>query len=292
MATPVKAAFRPTVVLLPLAHLVVTRPLTAFERNHAKYKQIAASMSVVGIVEPPIVYPMGHGKYRVLDGRKRIDILIELKATAVECLVATDDESFTYNHRVNYLSTIGEHQMILRALQHNTEEAIAEALNVDVAVIREKRNLLTGICPEAVEVLKARRLASGAFPALRKMRPVRQVQAAELMVASNNYTARFAKALLMGTSDEMRIEPQRRDGRYITPAQRAHLAHETDVLLRNVKTVEATYGTNLLTLSVCLRFVDKIIRNQAVRSFLKTRHPDLLRELQSITADGAPQQAV
>lgn len=291
MSDPVKTAFQPALVLLPLSRLVITRPVTAFERNHAKYKQIAASMKVVPIVEPPVVYPLGHGKYRVLDGRKRIDILIEQGAATVECLVATDEESFTYNHRVNYLSTVGEHQMILKALQHNTEEAIAQALNVDVAVIREKRNLLNGICPEAVEVLKARRVAAGAFPALRKMKPVRQVEAAELMVASNNCTARFARALLTGTSDEMRIEPHRKDRRYITPAQRAQLARETDKLLRNVKAVEATYGTNLLTLSVCMRYVEKLIACQAVRDFLNAGHPDLLRELQSIIADVAPAAA-
>jgi hypothetical protein len=291
MSVPVKTAFRAKVVPLRLSRLVVMRPVTDTERSQEKYKQIAASIKAVGIVEPPVVHPLGQGKYRVLDGRKRIDILAEDRTATVDCIVANDDESFTYNHRVNYLSTIGEHQMILRALQHNSEEAIAQALNVDVTVIRDKRNLLNGVCPEAVEVLKARRIASGAFSALRKMKPVRQVQAAELMVASNNYTARFARALLMGTTDEMRIEPQHHDPRYITPTQRAHLVHETDMLLQKAKAVEAAYGANLLTLSVCLRYVERVIRNRAVHDFLDSKHPDVLRELESITADVAPPQA-
>jgi ParB-like chromosome segregation protein Spo0J len=291
MSVPVKTAFRVKVVPLPLSHLFLARPVTDTERSHEKYKQIAASIKAIGIVEPPIVHPLGQGRYRVLDGRKRIDVLTERGSTTVDCIVASDDESFTYNHRVNYLSTIGEHQMILKALVHNSEEAIAQALNVDVAVIREKRNLLNGICPEAVEVLKARRVAPGAFSALRKMRLVRQVQAAELMVASNSYTARFARALLMGTTDEMRIEPQRNDRRDITPAQRAHLVHETDMLLQNAKAVEAGYGASLLTLSVCLRYVERVIHNRPVHDFLDSKHPDLLRELESITADVAPPQA-
>ena len=107
------------------------------------------------------------------------------------------------------------------------------------------------------------------------------------MVASNNYTARFARALLMGTTDEMRTEPQHHDSRYITPAQRAHLVHETDMLLQNAKAVEAVYGANLLTLSVCLRYVERVIRNQALHDFLDSKHPDLLGQLELITTDVA-----
>ena len=167
--------------------------------------------------------------------------------------------------------------MILKALRHNTEDDIAQALNVDVAIVRKKRNLLNGVCPEAADVLKASRVAPGVFVNLRKMKPVRQVEAAELMAAANNFTARFAQALLMGTIDDLRVEPQRQDRRYLSPTQRAHLAHETEALLRKAKTVEASYGTNLLTLSVCLRYVDSVISNQTARSFLDARYPELLR---------------
>lgn len=32
------------------------------------------------------------------------------------CLISDDDEAFTYNHKVNQLSAIQEHFMILRAI--------------------------------------------------------------------------------------------------------------------------------------------------------------------------------
>src|SRR5689334_7609351 len=109
----VKAAFSPSVMPLRVSQLVITRPLTDADRKHRKYQQIKASMNVLGLVEPVIVHPMSHGKYRVLDGRKRVDILRDQKGSTANCVISTDDESFTYNHRVNYLSTIGEHQMVL-----------------------------------------------------------------------------------------------------------------------------------------------------------------------------------
>ena len=43
--------------------------------------------------------------------------------------------------------------MILNAIKKGvSEERLARALNVNIASIRTKRNLLTGICPEAVRV--------------------------------------------------------------------------------------------------------------------------------------------
>ncbi len=91
--------------------------------------------------------------------------------------------------RVNHLPPIGEHYMILKALKNGvTEQRIAQALSVDVAEIRRKRDLLNGICPEAIELLKTRRVSATGFSTLRKMKPVRQIKCAELMISANSYT--------------------------------------------------------------------------------------------------------
>jgi hypothetical protein len=71
------------------------------------------------------------------------------------CLIAADDEGFTYNKRVNRLATIQEHYMIVRALERGvSEEKLARALNVDVGVIRQRRHLLNGISADVAELLK------------------------------------------------------------------------------------------------------------------------------------------
>jgi hypothetical protein len=62
--------------------------------------------------------------------------------------------------------------MILRALAHNSEDRIAEALNVNVSVIRKKRALLHGVCDEAVEILKDRRATAKAYGIDEKGRPL------------------------------------------------------------------------------------------------------------------------
>ncbi len=112
-----------------------------------------------------------------------------------------DDEAFTYNHKVNTVQPIQEHFMIMKALQNGvSEERIAASLNVDVKAIRTKRDLLNGICPEAIEILKEKRATAAALREMRKVTPMRQIEMAELMVAANNFSTSYAECLVATTT--------------------------------------------------------------------------------------------
>ena len=124
--------------------------------------------------------------------------------TEVVCLISTDDEAFTYNKRVNRLAIIQEHRMILKAIERGVpEERIAKALNIDVETHRNvSGDLLDGICPEAAELLKDKHVAIHTFAEFKKMTPLRQIEAAELMVAMNKYTISYARSLLAATPQD------------------------------------------------------------------------------------------
>ena len=97
--------------------------------------------------------------------------------------------------------------MILKAVERGVpEERIAKALNVDVSSIMRKRRLLEGICPEVADILKDKHLAINAFTELRKMAPLRQIEAAELMVAMNKYTVSYARSLLAATPQSQLVD--------------------------------------------------------------------------------------
>ena len=67
------------------------------------------------------------------------------------CLLANDDEAYTYNSKINRLSTLQETRMLQEAVNKGVSmEHLARALNVDVSHVLKKLNLLEGICPEAV----------------------------------------------------------------------------------------------------------------------------------------------
>src|SRR4051812_32274107 len=116
MPKQIRSAFHPDILLLAVERLKALKEITPSARSEIKYRQIAASLLHVGLIEPIVVFPEKSDFYLVLDGHKRLDILLSQGVTHVRCLVATDDESYNYNKRVNYLSPIGEHYMILKAL--------------------------------------------------------------------------------------------------------------------------------------------------------------------------------
>jgi hypothetical protein len=205
----VKMAFEEVELRLAIAHIQSLKLVSSAIKKTPKYVQIAASIREVGIVEPPVV-ARDHsepGKYLLLDGHLRIDVLKDMGETDVTCLVSTDDEAFTYNKRVNRIAIIQEHRMILKVVERGVpEDRIAKALNVDVKSIVRKRRLLDGICAEVVEILKDKHIAMNTFTELRKMVPLRQIEAAELMVAMNKYTTSYAKSLLAATPQGQLVE--------------------------------------------------------------------------------------
>jgi ParB-like chromosome segregation protein Spo0J len=156
-----------------------------------KYKQIVSSINEVGLIEPlSILHPDAmKSEYLLLDGHLRVLALKELGLHEAPCLFAKDDETYTYNHRVNRLSTIQEHYMIRRAIDRGvSKERLARAFNVNLSSINRRINLLEGICPEAITLLQDKQFTPDVTRILRNMKAARQVEAVELMIASNTIT--------------------------------------------------------------------------------------------------------
>lgn len=281
----VKTAFQSTILTLPLTDIAPLKDLNPRVRVTAKYRQIAASLRHVGLIEPLVVFQAAEKKYWLLDGTLRYDILkAEELVSEVRCLLATDDESYNYNKRVNYLPPIAEHAMILKALANGvTEERIAEALDVDVAAIRKKRHLLDGICKEAAELLKDKRVTADGFAVLRKMKPVRQLYAAEMMVASNNYSTRFARGLLAVTKPDGLVNPGEVHKRSRTTAnQQSVMEQGSDALLEDIKMVQKSYTGDLLSLTIATGYLTQMLENARIERHLLKHHPDVLQAIRGI----------
>lgn len=236
---------------------------------HAKCRCISASISELGLIEPLVIYPQrnSEGSFMLLDGHVRLTILRELGWESCKCLIAMDDEAFTYNHKVNRLNPIQEHFMIRRAIKGGlSPEDIAKSLNVDVARICQKRDLLDGICPEAVELLKERRAIAGTLRELRKVAPMRQIEIAELMCASHNFSHNYAKCLVTTTPSDQFVEGERaRDTHGLTPDEISRMEHEMALLGREFKVLEESHGRNVLNLVVVIGYL-KLLLDSARRA--------------------------
>lgn len=284
---PVTIAFERETRNIPISDITPLRLVTDAMMKSQKYEQIRASVLVGGLVELPVVAQdrSEHGKYLLLDGHLRLAALHEMGATEVECLIATDDEAYTYNKRINRLAIIQEHQMILNAVERGVpEEIIAKVLNVNVASIRTKRRLLTGICSEAVELLKDKHVPMNAFTELRKMKPLRQIEAAQLMVAMNKYSIAYAKSLVGATPPSQLVEGAGpKNVRGLTDEQIALMEQESEKLDREFRLLEETYGDDHLELVIATGYVKRLIENARVVRHMAQHYPELLMEFQNIT---------
>ena len=212
MTTQVLLACQDEVMEIALARILPMRLLDDSIRKTSKYECIAASLRELGLIEPLVVFPQPRtdGCFMLLDGHVRLMILKELAHASAKCLISTDDEAYTYNHKVSRLSAIQEHFMILRAIKMGIdEERIARCLNVNVYSIRQKRDLLDGICAEAVQLLKDKRATGDAIRELRKVKPLRQIEIAELMGAASNVSLGYAKCLVAATPADQLADAER-----------------------------------------------------------------------------------
>jgi len=278
-------AFEDTTLRIAIADIAPLRETRPEVRKSIKYGQIAASIREVGIIEPPVVArdPMASGRFRLLDGHLRLDILIARDETEVVCLVATEDEAFTYNKRVSRIAIIQEHRMIMKAVKKGvSEERLARTLNVNIVSIRKKRNLLVGICDEVAELLRDKHVPMNTFVQLRKLKPMRQIAAAEMMIAMNQYSISYAKSIVAASPAEQLVEGKKSASLGLSPEQADLMTEESVRLDREFKAIEHSYGVDHLDLVLASAYLANLLENARVVRHLAQHHPEFLGEFQKI----------
>ncbi|MGY6694556.1 MAG: plasmid partitioning protein RepB C-terminal domain-containing protein [Roseinatronobacter sp.] len=279
--------FEDDCITLPIDQVLPLRALGKSAKSSRKYRQIAASIAQIGIVEPPVVIrnPDRSTSWLLLDGHMRIEVLKDMGIQQVECLVSTDDEAFTYNRQVSRLAPIQEHKMIRKAVERGVpEERIAAALDLDLRSVRRKVHLLDGICQEAVAILKDKPATGAVFDGLRKMKTMRQIEAAELLVNANNYSFAYVNAILAGTPQAQLVEsskPKKVKG--VTPEAMARMEQELARLQEGIGSIQDTYGEDHLYLTVVKGYVGRLLGNARIVRYLAQNHPEFLGEFQAIT---------
>ncbi len=224
--------------------------------------------------------PCGGG--RLLDDPVRAG----LGASRAQCgLGHRGGEAYTYNNRINRLAIIQEHRMILKAIERGvSEDRLAAVLNVNPDHIRRKRRLLDGICEDAAALLEDKYISINSFAYLKKMRPERQVEAAQLMLAMNNFTISYAKTLLIATP-EAQLAPGRRriQVRGVTEEQLALMQRESASLDREFRLIEDSYAADHLDVVLARGYLARLVGNPKVARYLEQHHKEILSEFIQIT---------
>ena len=274
-------AFESEIVTLDVSKINYTKELLPNVLGSTKFSVILSSIKEVGIIEPPVVR-YDAGKYLLLDGHLRIQALKKLKIDKVDCLLSTDDESFTYNKHVNRLSNIQEHKMIVKAIERGvTPERLAKVLNLDVDVIMQRKNLLDGIIPEVAELLKDKIIPRDVFRYLKKMKPVRQLEAANLMVDLNNYSVKFARSIWHASTDKQLIVPIKRP---VTQDMEKLERLETEIasVQEQYQIVEDGYGLKVLNLMLSTTYIKSLLANERVQNYLRNNELEIYQMFSKI----------
>lgn len=271
-------------ITLRLDKLLPTRATSENLKGSSKFRALVASIREVGIIEPLSVFPQKGGKYLLLDGHARAEALRELAIPEAPCLVALANECYSYNKRVNRIAPIQANRMILKALDAGVPEGrIAKALNLAVETVRLNRSLLFSICPEAVGLLQDKQVALKTLSLLKKVKPLRQIEMAEIMVAAGNYSVTYARALVMTTSKEQLVDPESpKKIPGIHPEDLARIEHEMWVQEKDFRLLDETYNEHVMALTIARGYLRPLLDNNRVVRFMSQNFREYLSEFQRI----------
>jgi ParB/RepB/Spo0J family partition protein len=282
-----RIAFEFKSLLLPLDRLLPIRMVDHKGQRFVRYRTIVSSIQEIGVIEPLMVFPHKEekGKYFVMDGNSRLEACKELGITKVECLVALDDESYSYNSKINRLAPIQEQRMILKAIENGVPVAkIAAALNMKEKDIRARIRVTDGLCQEVIDKLREKQVPPPALRLLRKVVKIRQIEIAGLLIAANNYSKPYVEALVFGTTKEKLVVKHVPRNRKVKAKDLHRLQAEMESLSNEYKTCEQTFATNMLHLTLFRGFLKRLLSNPKIDRFLNNRHGDLHKELAEIAA--------
>jgi hypothetical protein len=283
-----KIGFEMRKIQVALENILPVRQIKDPQKSAHRHRTIVVSLKEVGLVEPLVVHPQkdAPGKYLLLDGHLRFFALQELGEKYADCIIANDDECFTYNARVSRLPPIQEHKMIVKAVRNGVRpERIALALNIPVRIVLASMRLLDGIHEEAADLLKDKNISPKAIRLLKRVSGVRQIEIAELMVTTNNYFTGYVESMVFCTPKDQLVnpdEPKKKEG--LSPEDIAKMEQEMESLERDLKAVSETYTENMFNLTCARTYVKKLLENAKVVKFLKANNSEILSEFESIVA--------
>ncbi len=115
------------------------------------------------------------------------------------------------------------------------------------------------------------------------MKAERQVEAAELMVAMNNFTISYARTLLAATPESQLVPGRRRPmPRGVTEEQLALMQRESANLDREFRLIEESYGADHLDLVLARGYLSRLVSNPRIARYLEQNHTDMASEFLQI----------
>lgn len=283
MSSNITYAFHNELLMLPVSEIVLTHQIDKHPEKSVKYQSILASIQEIGIIEPLVVYPDDDHQYILLDGHLRLHALKMSGADKVLCMISTDDEGFTYNKQINRLTTIQEHNMLMKTIERGvSDESIAKTLNIDLKTLRQKMNMLNGITKEVIEKLANKQVGKDIFRILRKMKTERQIEVVDMMIASNKFSLTYANMMLLSSRKEELVESHKSKSTNDDLTDLSIMQKELDRLKENYKVSEEKLADLKMALIVAKGYVNRLLSNAAIVELLENEQNEIYLTLKEV----------
>jgi hypothetical protein len=138
-----------------------------------------------------------------------------------------------------------------------------------------------GICADAKGILAPTRICLTTLKVVARMKPIRQVEVARLMLAADCYDTAYALALLGGTEESL-LNGWRSYPRIPMGAkQRNVVSCEISTLADQLGKLKLT-GTDLVTLLISCLYAERLLANQRIKKYLERNWPEIYRDLEDV----------
>ena len=260
-------------------------------QSNAGFRKIRASIQEVGLIEPLCVYQDGD-TYVILDGYLRFKACEQLGIDAVPCILYPSKEAYTFNRMVNRLSPVQEIRMLRRSLETVDQKTIARAFGMKSIQHRLGTNLLKQLHPRLVEAFDKNLVGKRCAHQLTHVKPERQLEILQEMEKTGDYSASFARALVIKTPRGQRA----RGGKHKKPwdqqvARRRELVTKLEEVEKRHDFYSGLYNQYSTDLLKLCSFVRKLVTSEAIRQYLEAQHPEILERFAGVVFDGGQASA-
>lgn len=275
---------------IPLANLVPLCERDLNLKKHRGFARIRASVNAVGLIEPLCVY-RENGKYCILDGFLRFKACQDLGIREAPCLVFRDKEAYTFNRMVNHLSPIQEMKMLRTAIKTIDETTVAETFGMKTISYRLGEGVVKELHPRVVKAMDDGVVSRRCAREFAYVKPERQLAMLREMQKTGDHSLSFARALVLKTPGGLRNPRKKRklwvdhdEKRFELVAKLQKVEKDHNFYARLYR----RYCTDLL--KMCF-FVRKLIANEKVKTYMRRKHPEILKRFEGIALEAGEGEA-
>ena len=276
---------------IAVADIQPLRQMSTNERRSTRFRKFVIEVGQTKKTDPLEVAPdrARPGTFLLLDGLRRHEALRTAGVTATICIVNTDLKTISLNRRINGLTFIQQDELIRASLAEGIPATrVQVALKICAKSLHQRLYLVGNLCDEAKALLRDHPTSIHTVAMFGHMVPARQIEAAKLMIATNDFRAYYARLLLAATPPDkvMRSKRSKIFWGVSTETQR-RIAAESELDEQRFRIARKTYTEDQFALTVAKGYVSKLLRNDKVAGYLARYKPAALEAFDTMLKGGS-----